>query len=299
MFSGSIVALVTPMQANGEIDWACLRELIEWQIAAGTAGIVVAGTTGEAAALTLKERQTLIQETVRQVNNRIPVIAGTGSSSTQETIELTLAAMQEGVDAALIVTPAYVKPTQEGLYQHYRTIAKQAGLPIILYNVPSRTACDLLPTTVQRLAAIPNIVGIKEAMAEQSRIQELVAIDSGALDVLSGDDAAALECMLMGGKGVISVTANVAPDLMAQMCQAALAKDLAKAQRLHQQLMPLHQQLFIESNPIPVKWALEYLGKIKFGIRLPLTPLTTANQAAVAQAIQKVGIRFADSSVIS
>ncbi|WP_133127979.1 4-hydroxy-tetrahydrodipicolinate synthase [Legionella nagasakiensis] len=285
MFRGSIVALVTPLKED-KVDVDRLRELVEFHIQAGTHGIVAAGTTGEAGTLTHAEKLLVIKSVVEQVNERIPVIAGTAANATQACIELTEQAMECGVDAVLIMTPAYIKPTQEGLYQHYHQIAHEVAVPIILYNVPGRTACDLLPETVTRLAKISNIIGIKEATGNMSRLQQILRQCDGSLDVYSGDDLTAAQWMLAGAKGVISVTANVAPKWMAKLCDAAIDSEQGECLRLHEQLMPLHQLMFIESNPIPAKWALNKMGLISDEIRLPLTPLSHAHHPSMEHALR-------------
>ncbi|HLA75717.1 MAG TPA: 4-hydroxy-tetrahydrodipicolinate synthase [Gammaproteobacteria bacterium] len=290
MFHGSMVALVTPMQADGALDEHSLRALIEFHISNGTDAIVAVGTTGESATLDEQEHCLVIRQVVDQVRGRVPVIAGTGANSTQEAITLTRCAMQAGADACLLVTPYYNKPTQHGLYLHHKAVAEAVPIPQILYNVPGRTACDMLPETVQRLAAIPNIIGIKEATGSLPRVREILDRCGAIIDVYAGDDATAMEVILMGGKGVISVTANVAPKLMHEMCAAALHGDRAKAQAINDRLMLLHQDLFIESNPIPVKWALHHMGLIPAGIRLPLTPLSEACQATVRRALQQINL---------
>lgn len=273
MFNGSMVALVTPMQPDGSIDKKSLLNLVEWHIAAKTDALVIAGTTGEGSTLTPAEQQEIISWVVTHAANRIPIIAGTGSNSTQHTIELTEIARKARANAALIVTPYYNKPTQAGLYEHYKTIAEKVTLPIILYNVPSRTACDMLPETVEQLAKINTIVGIKEATGSIDRAVEIIQRCGKEFIVYSGDDPTAAELMLNGAKGVISVTANVAPQKIIALCQAALAGDRTLATKLNDELMPLHKALFLESNPIPTKWALYEMGLIPSGIRLPLLPL--------------------------
>lgn len=288
MFHGSIVAIVTPMHPDGDLDLSSLRNLVDWQIASGTNAIVVTGTTGESPTLDVEEQLTVIQTVIEQAAKRIPVIAGTGSYCTHKTIALTQKAMELGADACLLVTPYYNKPTQEGLFQHYRAIANAVPIPQILYNVPGRTGCDLLPETVARLAEIPNIVGIKEGKPE--RANAIIQQCGQRLDVLSADDITALEIMRVGGKGVISVTANVKPRAVRAMCEAALNSDFVLAEKLDQQLQPLHKQLFVESNPIPVKWALHDLGRIPSGIRLPLTPLSKQYQEAVHAALTQAGV---------
>jgi len=285
MFHGSIVALVTPMQ-NDKVDIERLCELVEFHIQAGTHGIVAAGTTGEAGTLTHDEKLLVIKTVVEQAKERIPVIAGTAANATKDCMELTQQAMEYGADAALIMTPAYIKPTQEGLYQHYSQVAHAVAIPIILYNVPGRTACDLLPETVARLAKISNIIGIKEAKGTMTRLQQILRLCHGCLDVYSGDDLTAAPWLLAGAKGVISVTANIAARLMAKMYDAAQDADQATCLRFHEQLMPLHQLMFIESNPIPVKWAMSKMGLIGDEIRLPLTPLAREHHQPMEQALQ-------------
>ncbi|HRY16047.1 MAG: 4-hydroxy-tetrahydrodipicolinate synthase [Candidatus Competibacteraceae bacterium] len=289
MFRGSMVAIVTPMQADGRLDFTALENLVEFHIENGTDGIIAVGTTGESATLDFEEHITVVRKVVEKVRGRIPVIAGTGANSTSEALHLTRWAMEVGADACLLVTPYYNKPTQEGLYQHYKLIADSVAIPQILYNVPGRTACDLKPETVERLADTPNIVGIKEASILE-RIQELVRRCGDRMDIYSGDDGIAAEAILSGAKGNISVTANVAPRLMHEMCVAALAGDRAGAEAINSQLAELHKTLFLESNPIPVKWAVSQLGLIPPGIRLPLTPLSESFQPAVRAAMQQAGV---------
>lgn len=290
MIAGSMVALVTPMDAQGQLDWASLAKLVDFHLQEGTNAIVAVGTTGESATLDVTEHVEVIRCVVDQVNGRIPVIAGTGGNSTRESVELTAAAKDVGADACLLVTPYYNKPTQEGLYQHFRHIAESVAIPQILYNVPGRTVCDMLPETVERLAKIGNIIGIKEATGDLKRGQEVLDRVSKDFLVYSGDDATAVELMLMGGKGNISVTANVAPREMAQLCAAAMAGDAATARGLNDKLMPLHKALFIESNPIPVKWALHEMGLIPDGIRLPLTWLSPRCHEPLRQALRQSGV---------
>ncbi|MCL5979101.1 MAG: 4-hydroxy-tetrahydrodipicolinate synthase [Gammaproteobacteria bacterium] len=273
MFHGSMVALVTPMTVDGGVDYPRLRDLVEWHLAEGTHAIVAVGTTGESATLDFKEHIAVIAAVVEQVRERVPVIAGTGANATAEAVILTHAAMEAKADAALLVTPYYNKPTQEGLFQHYSTIADQCRVPIILYNVPGRTACDLLPETVARLAPQPNIVGIKEASGKVERVGEILHLCGEQLEVFSGDDGAALGALAAGARGIISVTANVAPRAMAELCEAALAGDFLRARAINAALIALHRDLFVESNPIPVKWALQEMGRIGPGLRLPLTAL--------------------------
>ena len=285
MFSGSMVALVTPMRADGSIDSDSLHNLIEFHIESGTDAIVAVGTTGESATLTVAEHCDVVGQVVEQVNGRIPVIAGTGSNSTIEAIELTQHARDLGVDAALLVTPYYNRPTQEGLYQHYKAIAEAVDVPQILYNVPSRTACDLLPETVARLADIPNIIGIKEATGDLSRVEQINTLCQTKMELYTGEDANTVDFILAGGQGVISVTANVAPAEMHDMCAAALDNDAIKARQINNDLALLHQGLFVEANPIPVKWALAEMGKIPAGIRLPMTELSKQYHQPVRDAL--------------
>lgn len=288
--TGSIVALVTPMKADGTIDWPALDKLVEWHIQQGTHAIVAVGTTGESATLTVNEHIEVICRVVEKVHKRIPVIAGTGANSTQEAIELTEAAKEAGADACLLVTPYYNKPTQEGLYLHHKAIAEAVKIPQILYNVPGRTACDMLPDTVVRLSTVPNIIGIKEATGKLDRAKEI--LDRVRKDFLlySGDDETAVELMLMGGKGDISVTANVAPAELSRMCALAIAGKADEARAINNKLMPVHKHLFIEANPIPVKWALKEMGMIGSGIRLPLTPLSEKYAAVVKDALKQAGV---------
>ncbi len=290
MFHGSMVALVTPMQPDGSIDEKALAGLVEFHIENGTDAIVVVGTTGESATLDEREHCHVIKRLVEMVNGRLPVIAGTGANSTSEAIHLTRCAMESGADACLLVTPYYNKPTQEGLYLHFRTVAEAVAIPQILYNVPGRTVVDMNNDTVDRLASIANIVGIKDATGDMARGRELIERCGDRIDIYSGDDATTLELIKLGGKGGISVTANVAPAQMHQMCSAALADDLAQAEMLNEKLMPLHKNLFLESNPIPVKWALHQMGLIPAGIRLPLTPLAESCQPKLRDAMKQSGI---------
>lgn len=290
MITGSIVALVTPMTAEGEIDWPALRNLVDFHIQQGTHAIAAVGTTGESATLSVAEHCMVIKHVVDQVNGRIPVIAGTGANSSHEAIELTAIAKVAGVDACLLVTPYYNKPTQEGLYLFHKLIAEQVAIPQILYNVPGRTACDMNNDTVDRLANIDNIIGIKDATGDLVRGKALIERCRDRIAIYSGDDPTAMELMLLGGQGNISVTANIAPKLMSEMCMAALAGNTALAQSYDKKLMPLHQNLFSESNPIPVKWALHEMGLIATGIRLPLTVFSRDQQPALKQAMQQSGI---------
>ncbi|MFN3585914.1 MAG: 4-hydroxy-tetrahydrodipicolinate synthase [Moraxellaceae bacterium] len=290
MITGSLVALVTPMQPDGAVDWDALRQLVEWHVAEGTNGIVAVGTTGESATLDVDEHLAVIKAVIATAAGRIPVIAGTGANSTREAIELTRAAAEVGADAVLLVTPYYNKPTQEGLFQHYRAIAEAVAIPQILYNVPGRTGVDMANATVARLAGMPNIVGIKDATGNLERGRELLAMVGERMAVYSGDDATAWQLMLMGARGNISVTANVAPAAMAAVCAAAMAGDAARAESLNAPLAALHRDLFIESNPIPVKWALHAMGRIDTGIRLPLTVLAEPCRATVAAALRAAGV---------
>jgi len=290
MITGSLVAIVTPMTADGTVDFDGLRRLIAWHIEEGTDGIVVAGTTGESATLTKSEHAAVIKAAVECAAGRIPVIAGTGSNSTAQTIELSQEVDALGVDAYLIVTPYYNKPTQQGLIRHYEAIADAVSRPIMLYNVPGRTAVDMLPETVAELAAHARITAIKEATGEVARVAQLRELCGSDFALYSGDDATGREFMLAGGQGVISVTSNVAPRVMAAMCKAAIAGNSAAAAELDEPLSGLHNDLFVEANPIPVKWALQRMGLIEKGIRLPLTELTEANQPVVVTAMQKAGL---------
>ncbi len=290
MMSGSIVALVTPMQEDGSLDWDSLDALVDWHIAMGTNGIVPVGTTGESATVDVKEHAQIIKRVVNQVNGRLPVIAGTGANATLEAIELTQMARDAGADACLLVTPYYNKPTQEGLYQHYKLVAETVDIPQILYNVPGRTACDMLAETVARLSALKNVIGIKEATGDVNRTLDILELCESDVVVYSGDDATAVDLILNGARGTISVTANVAPDQMAEVCQVALAGDADRANDLNSKLMGLHKGLFVESNPIPVKWALHQMGKIGKGIRLPLTELSGQYHDIVRDALAQAGI---------
>jgi 4-hydroxy-tetrahydrodipicolinate synthase len=287
MITGSLVALVTPMDQMGEVDFDSLTRLIEFHIQAGTDGLVVCGTTGESGMLSAKEHQQIIRHTVKQVDGRIPVIAGTGAVGTHHTIDHTKAAKDLGVQACLLLAPPYVKPTQEGLYRHYRTVAETVDIPQILYNVPGRTACDILPETIARLAEVPNIVGIKEASGILDRIKRIKELCGDRLVIYSGEDALTLEIMRQGGKGVISVTANVVPRAMHSLCEAALAGDWYLARAINTALVNLHKMLFVESNPIPVKWLLAEMGLIPSGIRLPLTPLSLQHYGALQEALHQ------------
>ncbi len=290
MITGSMVAIVTPMDAQGELDWPALDKLIDFHIQEGTSAIVAVGTTGESATLNVAEHIEVLRRVVKQVNGRIPVIAGTGANCTREAVELTQNAKKVGADACLLVTPYYNKPTQEGLYQHFKHIAEAVDIPQILYNVPGRTVCDMQAETAIRLSAIKNIIGIKEATGDIERAKQIIAgVDSDFL-VYSGDDATAYQLMLAGGKGNISVTANVAPKQMSELCRLAMAGEAQAAKELNDSLMPLHEKLFVEANPIPVKWALYEMGLIDKGIRLPLTWLSEQYHEQVRQALRETAI---------
>lgn len=290
MLQGSLVAIVTPMQEDGALDINALQSLIDFHIAEGTDGIVIVGTTGESPTVNFDEHCLLIKTAVDHTAGRVPVIAGTGANATSEAIELTRHAKDLGANACLLVTPYYNKPPQEGLYQHYRAVAEAVDIPQILYNVPGRTACDISNDTVLRLSQIPNIVGIKDATGNMERGSDLIARAPTGFSVYSGDDASAMSLMLMGGKGVISVTANVAPKLMHALCEAAVSGDVSTARAINEKLLALHQKLFVEANPIPVKWVLQQMGLIKSGIRLPLVPLSPAYHDTLRIAMRSAGI---------
>ncbi len=290
MFRGSMVAVVTPMNPNGEIDYSTFADLIEFHIENGAHALVPAGTTGESATMDFDEHCEVIRFATERAAKRIPVIAGTGANSTREAVELTRCAKEHGADACLLVTPYYNKPTQEGLYLHHKHIAEAVSIPQILYNVPGRTACDMRAETAVRLSEVAGIVGIKEATGTADRGIEIMRHCKEGFEVYSGEDAAAAELMLAGAQGVISVTANVAPRKMSRMCEAALAKDAARARELDGELQGLHKQLFAESNPIPAKWALQEMGLIGAGIRLPLTPLSEQYHDAVRDAMKQAGV---------
>ena len=290
MIQGSIVALVTPMDESGAVDWASLRHLVEFHIAQGTDAIVAVGTTGESATLDEDEHCAVIKATVEYARSRIPIIAGTGSNSTTEAITLTRRAKEVGADACLIVTPYYNKPTQDGLYLHYKAISEAIDIPQILYNVPGRTACDMLPETIGRLAKLPNIVGVKEATGDLTRITSIRDLAGADFAIYSGDDATSREACLMGANGSITVTGNVAPKWVHEMLLAAIKGDVETALALDNKLMGLHKQLFIQANPIPVKWAVAEMGLMAKGIRLPLTWLTEDCYDAVRLAMQQADI---------
>lgn len=287
---GSIPAIVTPMHEDGSLDLPGFERLLDWHIAEGTDAVVVVGTTGESPTVDVEEHCALIETAVRRVAGRIPVIAGTGANSTREAIELARFARTAGADAHLSVVPYYNKPTQEGLYLHFRAIAEAVELPLILYNVPGRTVADLGNETILRLAQVPGIVGIKDATGSIERGADLLKRAPAAFDVFSGDDATAIALMLLGGKGSISVTANVAPRLMHQMCAAAIAGDAALARELNQRLLGLHRNLFLEANPIPVKWAVKQMGLIEAGIRLPMTQFSSECHDRLRLAMREAGI---------
>lgn len=288
---GSLVAIVTPMHENGSLDLSGLRKLVDWHIAEGTDGIVIVGTTGESPTVGFDEHCELIRITVEQVAGRVPVIAGTGANSTSEAITLTQCAKASGATAGLSVVPYYNKPTQEGLYRHYKTIAEAVDLPLILYNVPGRTVADMSNDTTLRLAQVPGIIGTKDATGNMERATDLIRRAPEGFGLYSGDDASGLPFMLLGGHGVISVTANVAPRLMHEMCAAALAGNLQLAREINNKLILLHSNLFVEANPIPVKWACSELGLIESGLRLPLTPLSPHQYETVREALHHAGLR--------
>lgn len=290
MFHGSMVALVTPMHDDGSLDWAALARLVEFHVENGTDAIVAVGTTGESPTLDMDEHCEVIRRTAEYARGRLPVIAGTGANSTSEAIELTECAHKLGADACLLVTPYYNKPTQEGLYLHHKKVAEAVPVPQILYNVPGRTAVDMLPETVERLSKVTNIVGIKEATGNLDRARDILRRCGSSFDLYSGDDATALDCILLGAKGDISVTANVAPKSMHEMCKLAREGKEKEARSLNERLIGLHQNLFLEANPIPVKWALKEIGLIAGGIRLPLTPLSDRHHETLRAALRTGGV---------
>ena len=290
MITGSLVALVTPMFANGDVDWDSLDKLVELHVKSGTDAIVAVGTTGESATLDCDEHCKVIKHVVDRVAGRTVVIAGTGANSTTEAIALTQAAKDAGADACLLVTPYYNKPTQEGLYLHYKAVAEAVDIDQILYNVPGRTACDMLPETALRLAEIPNIIGIKEATGDLDRAKLLIEKAPRGFAIYSGDDATALELILLGGQGDISVTANVAPEAMARMCRLGVEGKADEARAINAEIEHLHRDLFVEANPIPVKWALHEMGVIDSGIRLPLTPLSEAQRPFIRDSLNQAGL---------
>ena len=289
MLKGSIVALVTPMTANGDVDWAALEALVEWHVASGTHGIVPMGTTGESATLDTDEHLQVIKRTIDVVAGRIPVVAGTGSNATSEAIHQTQEAQAAGADACLLVTPYYNKPTQAGLIAHYHAIADATDVPLVLYNVPPRTACDMQADTVAELARHEQIIGIKEACGDATRVADIRAQVADDFIILSGEDAQTLQMLELGAVGTITVTANVLPAMMSEFCEAYLSGDVARAQALDGQLQPIHEVLFCEPSPTPSKWALHAMGKIDSGIRLPLLPLTEANQGVVRERLIEIG----------
>ncbi|WP_323816315.1 4-hydroxy-tetrahydrodipicolinate synthase [Cellvibrio sp. NN19] len=290
MIQGSMVALVTPMNADNSLDWASLHKLVDWHLEQGTHAIVAVGTTGESPTLAVEEHLAVIKKVVDQVNGRVPVIAGTGANATAEAVELTQAAKDLGADACLLVTPYYNKPTQEGLFLHHAHIAKAVAIPQYLYNVPGRTGVDMKPETALRLAQISNIVGIKEATGDLARAKTLIEQAPADFAIISGDDATAVDLILLGGKGDISVTANVVPAAIARMCELALAGNAEEARAINERLLALHTAMFLEANPIPVKWAVEQMGLIQSGIRLPLTRLSEQYHQQVKTAMQAAGI---------
>ncbi|HIP94762.1 MAG TPA: 4-hydroxy-tetrahydrodipicolinate synthase [Leucothrix sp.] len=290
MFQGSMVALITPMTNSGNIDNTALEALVAFHVENGTDVIVAMGTTGESATFSHKDHRAAIKQIIKLVAGKIPVIAGTGSNSTIEALELTKAAKEDGADGALLVSPYYNKPSQEGLFQHHKYIADRVAIPQLLYNVPSRTAVDMLPDTVERLSDISNIVAIKEATGNLDRARELIDRCSDRLDVISGDDSSAMELMLMGGKGNISVTANVAPAQMHELCVAAMSGNREKAELINTPLLDLHSKLFVEANPIPVKWLMHKMGYGSNVLRLPLVPLAEEYHTVVSDAAKKAGI---------
>ncbi|MBB2487821.1 4-hydroxy-tetrahydrodipicolinate synthase [Mitsuaria sp. WAJ17] len=287
---GSIVALVTPMQDDGSVDYDALRRLIDWHIAEGTDCIGVVGTTGESPTVTVDEHCEIIRVAVEHAARRVPIMAGTGANSTAEAINLSRYAKSVGADCTLSVVPYYNKPSQEGIYQHYKAIAEAVDIPMMLYNVPGRTVADMSPDTALRCASLPGVFGVKEASGNIERAAYLVKNAPKGFHIYSGDDGTAIALMLLGGHGNVSVTANVAPRAMHQLCKAALAGDVKEATRIHFQLLSLHKQLFCEPSPAPTKWALERLGRCKAALRLPITPLTAAGQASVEQALREGGL---------
>jgi len=294
MMTGSMVAIATPMHEDASLDYTALRSLLDWHVNEGTDAIVIVGTSGESPTVSVEEHCELIRVTVEHINGRIAVIAGTGGNSTREAIELTEYAKKVGADASLQVVPYYNKPTQEGMYAHFKTIAERVDLPVILYNVPGRTVADLANETTVRLAQVPGIIGIKDATGNLERgsllLAELKHKQLNQFAVYSGDDLTALFLMLMGGHGNISVTANVAPRLMSELCKSAIAGDAKRAREIQYQLLAVHKLMFIEANPIPVKWALHQMGKIPAGIRLPLTPLSEPLREPLRQALGQAGL---------
>jgi 4-hydroxy-tetrahydrodipicolinate synthase len=287
---GSIVALVTPMHEDGSVDYGALRQLIDWHIAEGTQCICVVGTTGESPTVSVQEHCEIIRVAVEHAGGRVPIMAGAGANATSEAIELTRFAQQVGADCSLQVVPYYNRPSQEGMYRHFRAVAEAVDLPVVLYNVPSRTVADMQPETALRLAQVPGVIGIKEASGNIERAAWLIKQAPEGFAIYSGDDGTAVALMLLGGHGNVSVTANVAPRLMQQMCAAALRGDVQRARALHLQLLPLHRQLFCEPSPAPAKWALQQLGRCRSTVRLPLAELTEAGQVSVAAALRDSGL---------
>lgn len=287
---GSIVALVTPMHEDGSIDYAALRSLIDWHIAEGTDCIGVVGTTGESPTVSMEENREVIRVAVEHAKGRVPIMAGTGANSTAEAIELSRYAKEVGADCTLSVVPYYNKPSQEGIYQHYKAIAEAVDIPMMLYNVPGRTVADMLPETALRCASLPGVFGVKEATGNIERAAYLIKHAPQGFSIYSGDDGTAIALMLLGGHGNVSVTANVAPRAMHELCKAALAGNVREATRIHLQLLSLHKQLFCEPSPAPAKWALSQLGRCKPDLRLPITPMTAAGQALVGQAMKEAGL---------
>jgi len=290
MIKGSLVAIVTPMHDDGSLDLDRYRALIDWHVEAGTAAIVAVGTTGESPTVSVEEHHELIRVAVEHSRGRVPIIAGTGANSTREAVELTRHAKEIGAQASLQVAPYYNKPTQEGLYRHFKAVAEEAGLPVILYNVPSRTVADIANETVLRLAQLPGVIGLKDATGDMYRGSDLLARLPQDFAIYSGNDDSALALLAMGSHGVISVTANVAPREMAQMCRAALDGDFKAALAINRRLLPLHGKLFVEANPIPLKWAMARMGLVESGIRLPLTPLSPAHHDTVLAALKASGV---------
>jgi len=287
---GSIVALVTPMFEDGSVDYPTLRALIDWHIAEGTDCIGVVGTTGESPTVSVDEHCEIIRVAVSHAAGRVPIMAGAGANSTREAIELTRFSKEVGADCSLQVVPYYNKPSQEGIYQHFKAIAEAVDLPMVLYNVPGRTVADMLPETALRLAAIPGVIGIKEASGNIERAAQLIKHAPAGFSIYSGDDGSAIALMLLGGHGNVSVTANVAPRLMHELCMAAIAGDVQRAREIHLRLLPLHKQLFCEPSPAPTKWAMAQLGRCTNALRLPITPLTPAGQQLVGAALRDAGL---------
>ncbi|MFZ6759265.1 4-hydroxy-tetrahydrodipicolinate synthase [Undibacterium sp. Ji50W] len=287
---GSLVAIVTPMHADGSLDLPCLRKLIDWHITEGTDGIVIVGTTGESPTVSVEEHCELIRVAVEHTNKRIPIIAGSGGNSTAEAIALTKFAKQAGADASLQVVPYYNRPTQEGMYQHFKKIAESVDIPVILYNVPGRTVADMSNETILRLAQVPGIIGVKDATGNIARGTDLIRLAPESFAVFSGDDATAMALMLCGGKGNISVTANVAPRAMHELCVAAMGGNIKEAIAINNRMLPLHNKLFVEPNPLPVKWAMIEMGLIPAGIRLPLVPMAAQYHETVRAALRESGV---------